>query len=61
VLAPATTAALPDNVRRFHSLVNGTKDLYWSSEGSQTDYYDQEPYVNKAAQIAAVHLKYTLV
>ncbi|MBA3691867.1 MAG: alpha/beta hydrolase [Acidobacteria bacterium] len=53
-------SALPDNVRRFHRLVKGSKDLYWSSEGTQTDYYDQEPYVGKAAQIAAVHFRNTL-
>lgn len=53
-------SALPDNVRRFHSLVKGGKDLYWSSEGTQTDYYDQEPYVNKAAQIAAAYFRNTL-
>lgn len=53
-------SALPGNVRRFYSLVNGPKDLYWSSQGIQTDYYDQEPYVSKAAQIAAVHFRYSL-
>jgi hypothetical protein len=53
-------SALPDNVRRFHSLVKGSKDLYWLSEGTQTDYYDQEPYVTKAAQIAATHFRATL-
>jgi fermentation-respiration switch protein FrsA (DUF1100 family) len=53
-------SALPDNVRRFYRLVNGPKDLYWSSQGTQTDYYDQEPYVSKAAQIAAVHFRNAL-
>lgn len=54
-------SALPDNVRRFHSLVKGSKDLYWSSEGTQIDYYDQEPYVTKAAQVAAAHFRATLM
>ncbi|HWR25613.1 MAG TPA: alpha/beta hydrolase [Methanosarcina sp.] len=53
-------SVLPNNVRRFYSLVNGPKELHWSSEGTQTDYYDQEPYVSKAAQIAAVHFRYAL-
>ena len=57
---PSDNSALPDNIRRFHSLVKGNKDLYWSSEGAQTDYYDQEPYVSKAAQIAAVYFRSTL-
>lgn len=51
---------LPDNVRRFHGLIKGTKEMYWSSEGTQTDFYDQEPYVSKAVQIAAAHFKATL-
>lgn len=53
-------SALPDNVRRFHELLGGPKDLHWSSEGAQIDYYDQEPYVGKAARIAAAHLRGTL-
>ena len=56
-----TSSALPDNVRRFHSLVNGGKDLYWSSEGTQSDYYDQESYVTKAAEIGATHFRTTLM
>lgn len=53
-------SALPENARRFHSLVKGRKELYWSSEGTQTDYYDQEPYVTKAAEIATTHFRTTL-
>lgn len=52
---------MPDNARRFYGLVKGTKDLYWSSEGTQSDYYDQEPYVTKSAQVAAMHFRATLV
>lgn len=54
-------SVLPDNVRRFYSLVKGPKEMYWSAQGTQTDYYDQQPYVSKAAQIAAVHFRNTLV
>ncbi len=52
--------ALPDNVKLFYSLVKGAKDFYWSSEGSQIDYYDQEPFVSKSAEIASLHFKNTL-
>jgi len=54
-------SALPDNVRRFHGLVKGSKVLHWSSEGSQTDYYDREPFVSKSVQIAAAHFRTTLM
>jgi len=53
-------SVLPDNVRRFYNLMNSPKEMYWSSQGTQTDYYDQEPYVSKAAQIAAIHFRYAL-
>lgn len=52
---------LPDNVRRFYELVQATKELHWFGQGGQTDFYDQEPYVSKAAQIAAVHFRNTLI
>ncbi len=53
-------SALPDNVRRFYSMAKGPKELHWSSQGTQTDYYDQEPYVSKSVHIAAVHFGYAL-
>lgn len=53
-------SALPDNIRRFYSLMSGPREMYWSTQGAQTDYYDQEPYVSKSVQIAAVHFKHTL-
>jgi hypothetical protein len=52
---------LPDNVRRFYDLVQAPKELHWFGQGGQTDFYDQEPYVSKAAQIAAVHFRNTLI
>lgn len=52
---------LPDNLCRFYDLVQAPKEMHWFGQGVQTDFYDQEPYVNKAAQIAAVHFKNTLV
>jgi fermentation-respiration switch protein FrsA (DUF1100 family) len=51
-------SALPDNIRRAYSLVKGPKELHWSSQGTQTDYYDQEPYVSKSVRIAALHFEY---
>jgi hypothetical protein len=53
-------SALPDNVQRFYRLMSGPREMYWSTQGAQTDYYDQEPYVSKSVQIAAVHFKHTL-
>jgi dienelactone hydrolase len=53
-------SALPENVRRFYSLVEAPKELHWSSQGTQTDYYDQEPYVSKSVRIAALHFEYAL-
>jgi fermentation-respiration switch protein FrsA (DUF1100 family) len=52
-------AALPDNVRRFHAAMPGPKDLFWT-QGQHIDFYDQEPYVSKAANAAAQHFAATL-
>jgi uncharacterized protein len=52
---------LPDNLRRFHDSVQAPKELHWFEQGGQTDFYDQEPYVSKAVQIAAAHFRNTLI
>lgn len=52
-------SALPDSVRKFYNTMPGQKKLFWT-QGQHTDFYDQEPYVTKAVQVAAVHFKNTL-
>ena len=48
------SAALPDNVRRFHAAVSGPKALCWM-EGEHTQFYDHKPLVTFAARAAAGH------
>ena len=49
----------PEHVRAVHAAIGGPKQLEWS-EGSQIDFYDQEPLVNKALAAAIPHFKATL-
>jgi hypothetical protein len=59
LLVHSDGAAFPDNVRRFHAALPGTKDLYWT-QGQQTDFYDTEPLTTRAAQVVAAHYRATL-
>ncbi|WP_431972513.1 hypothetical protein [Nocardia sp. bgisy134] len=52
-------AAIPDGARRFHAGLAGRKDILWT-QGSQFDFYDQEPQVTLAADTAAAHFGRTL-
>ena len=52
LLIHSDDAALPDFVRQFHEALPGTKALHWS-QGTQTDFYDQEPQVSEAVGVAA--------
>lgn len=52
-------SALPDNVRKFYNNMPGPKNLFWT-QGQHTDFYDREPYVTLATQVAAAHFKNTL-
>lgn len=52
-------SALPDNVRKFFASVAGPKDLFWT-QGNHMDFYDREPYVEKAADAVATHFRRTL-
>jgi uncharacterized protein len=45
--------ALPDNAKRVHHLLRGKKELAWLGDGTQTDYYDVEDFVARAADRAA--------
>jgi hypothetical protein len=55
----ADEAALPDNARRFFAAVPGAKHLLWTV-GTQTDFYDREPQVGLAVDIAVAHFARTL-
>lgn len=48
-------SALPANVRRVYELVKGPKEMHWSNQGTQTDYYDQPLLVDKAVALAALY------
>jgi pimeloyl-ACP methyl ester carboxylesterase len=50
---------LPDNVKRVHAALKAPKELVWG-DGSQTDYYDQPGYVERAASAAVRHFEATL-
>lgn len=52
-------SALPDNLRRFHALLAGPKELVWT-EGEQTQFYDQDPYVAFAVDAVSRHFRSTL-
>ncbi|KZB88283.1 alpha/beta hydrolase [Amycolatopsis regifaucium] len=59
VLVHSEDAAIPDGARRFHAGLAGPKDILWS-QGTQFDFYDQEPQVTLAADSAAAHFGRTL-
>jgi uncharacterized protein len=49
----------PEHAKAVHAAVRGPKQLEWT-EGSQIDFYDQEPQVIKATAIAARYFRATL-
>jgi SnoaL-like domain len=59
LMVHAAEAALPDNVRRFFSALAGPKHLFWTV-GAQTDFYDREPQVGLAVDVAVAHFRRTL-
>lgn len=59
VLVHSEDAAIPDGARRFHSGLAGPKDFLWT-EGTQFDFYDQEPQVTIAVDTAAAHFARTM-
>jgi fermentation-respiration switch protein FrsA (DUF1100 family) len=65
-LAPAVTAptlivhsqdaAIPDGARRFYEGLAGAKRIVWT-QGTQFDFYDQEPQVSFAIEQAVAHFE----
>jgi uncharacterized protein len=59
LLVHSEDAAIPDGARRFHAGLAGPRELVWT-DGTQFDFYDQEPAVTTAVKAAAAHLNTTL-
>ncbi|XVV01017.1 alpha/beta hydrolase [Actinosynnema sp. CA-248983] len=59
IVVHSEQAAIPDGARRFYAGLPGHKALVWT-EGTQFDFYDQEPNVTMAAAAAAAHFRETL-
>ncbi|HEX4817572.1 MAG TPA: alpha/beta fold hydrolase, partial [Nonomuraea sp.] len=56
LLVHSEDAAIPEGARRFHAALAGPKDILWS-QGTQFDFYDQEPQVAVAVDAAAAHFR----
>ncbi|GGQ45188.1 dienelactone hydrolase [Actinomadura coerulea] len=59
LLVHSEDAAIPDGARRFHAGLTGRKDILWT-EGTQFDFYDQDPQVTLAADTVTAHFGRTL-
>jgi uncharacterized protein len=59
VLVHSEDAAIPEGAHRFHAGLAGPKDFLWT-QGSQFDFYDQEPQVGIAVDTAVAHFARTL-
>jgi uncharacterized protein len=59
LMVHADDAALPENARRFFAAIPGPKHLFWTV-GTQTDFYDREPQVGLAVDVAVAHFRRTL-
>jgi hypothetical protein len=51
--------ALPDNVRRIHERMPGSKEMIWHP-GFQVDYYDRPDLVALSVEAASAHFRRTL-
>ncbi|MFD7300837.1 alpha/beta hydrolase [Streptomyces pharetrae] len=58
-LVHGADAAVPDGARRFHAGLAGPRDILWT-DGTQFDFYDQEPQVTLAVDTVAAHFGRTL-
>jgi fermentation-respiration switch protein FrsA (DUF1100 family) len=59
LMVHADEAALPDNARRFFAALPGPKHLFWTV-GTQIDFYDRQPQVGLAIDVAVAHFSRTL-
>jgi hypothetical protein len=59
VLVHSEAAALPDGARQFYETIPAPKEFVWT-EGTQFDFYDQEPQVTKAVAVVSQHFEATL-
>ncbi|MFH8937778.1 alpha/beta hydrolase [Streptomyces griseosporeus] len=59
LLVHSEDAAIPEGARRFHAGLAGPKDIFWT-QGTQFDFYDQEPQVTVAVDAVAAHFGRTL-
>jgi fermentation-respiration switch protein FrsA (DUF1100 family) len=59
LLVHSEDAAIPEGARRFHAGLAGPKDILWT-QGTQFDFYDQEPQVSLAVDAVAAHFGRTL-
>ncbi|MEV0297620.1 alpha/beta hydrolase [Nocardia sp. NPDC050710] len=59
LLVHSEDAAIPDGAHRFHAGLPGRKDITWT-QGTQFDFYDQEPQVTVAVDAVAAHFGRTL-
>jgi fermentation-respiration switch protein FrsA (DUF1100 family) len=59
LLVHSEDAAVPEGARRFHASLAGPRDILWT-EGTQFDFYDQEPQVTVAVDAVAAHFARTL-
>ena len=49
----------PDHVKRIHSALTGPRGISWT-DGTQTDFYDQPQFVDKAIDAAHRHFSTTI-
>ncbi|NUS74110.1 MAG: alpha/beta fold hydrolase [Corynebacteriales bacterium] len=60
LLVHSEEAAIPEGAHRFYAGLTGPKSIFWT-QGTQFDFYDQEPQVTIASDTAAAHFHRTLV
>ncbi|MEV4166426.1 alpha/beta hydrolase [Nonomuraea dietziae] len=59
LLVHSEDAAIPDGARRFLTGLAGTREIHWT-QGTQFDFYDQEPQVTLSVDSVAGHFRRTL-
>ena len=59
VMVHSDGCVFPEHAKAIYSELKGPKQLEWA-EGSQIDFYDQEPQVAKAVAVVVPHFRATL-